>query len=83
MSKALLHKGCFAFFPAASRRSTIGKRSEEDRTKMQPNENYLKFFPDEEIPETMDRTRRSSCLRIGSWLVIRKIIEEYKLTDIL
>ena len=65
------------------RRSTIGKRSEEDRTKMQPNENYLKFFPDEEIPETMDRTRRSSCLRIGSWLVIRKIIEEYKLTDIL
>ena len=65
------------------RRSTIGKISEEDPAKMQPNENYLKFFPDEEIPETMDRTRRSSCLRIGSWLVIRKIIEEYKLTDIL
>lgn len=65
------------------KRATIGKKSQEDPTRMQPNENYLKYFPDEDIPETVDRTMRSSCLRIGSWLVIRKIIEEYKLTDIL
>ena len=65
------------------KRVTIGKKSEDDSTKMQPNENYLKFFPDEDIPETIDRTMRSSCLKIGSWIVIRKIIEEYKLTDIL
>lgn len=65
------------------KRATIGKKSEEDPTKMQPNENYLKYFPDEDVPETIDRTMRSSCLKIGSWIVIRKIIEEYHLTDIL
>lgn len=65
------------------KRATIGKKSEDNPTKMQPNENYLKYFPDEDIPETRDRTTRSSCLRIGAWLVIRKIIEEYKFTDIL
>lgn len=54
------------------KRVTIGKKSETDPTKMQPNENYLKYFPDEDIPETFDRTKRSSCLRIGSWLVIKK-----------
>ena len=47
------------------KRVTIGKKSEDDSTKMQPNENYLKFFPDEDIPETIDRTMRSSCLKIG------------------
>lgn len=65
------------------KRATIGKKSEEDPTKMQPNENYLKYFPDEDVPETIDRTMRSSCLKIGSWIVIRKIIEEYHLTAIL
>ena len=65
------------------KRVTIGKKSEADPARMQPNENYLKYFPDEDIPEVKDRTARSSCLRIGAWLVIKKIIEEYKLTDIL
>ena len=48
-----------------------------------PDPNYLKYFPDEDIPEVNERANRSSCLRIGAWLVIRKIIEDYKLTDIL
>lgn len=65
------------------KRATIGKKSEEDPTKMLPNENYLKYFPDEDIPETKERTARSSCLRIGAWLVIRRIMEEYKLSDTL
>ena len=65
------------------KRVTIGKKSEDDPARMQPNENYLKYFPDEDIPETADRTQRSSCLKIGAWLVIRKIAEEYNLTDIL
>ena len=47
------------------------------------DENYLKYFPDEDIPETAGRTKRSSCLRIGAWLIIKKIVEEYNLTDIL
>lgn len=65
------------------KRVTIGKKLENNPTMMIPNENYLKYFPAEDIPETRDRTIRSSCLRIGTWLVIRKIIEEYGLTDIL
>lgn len=65
------------------KRATIGKRDTEDPTMMIPNENYLKYFPDEDIPEINERSKRSSCLRIGAWLIIRKIIEEYKFTEIL
>lgn len=65
------------------KRVTIGKRSASDPEMMLPNENYLKYFPDEDLPETRERTQRSSCLRVGAWLVIRKIIEEYKLMEIL
>lgn len=65
------------------KRVTIGKRDKEDPLMMLPNENYLKYFPDEDFPEINERTKRSSCLRIGTWLVIRKIIEDYKLPEIL
>lgn len=65
------------------KRVTIGKRDKDDPAMMLPNENYLKYFPDEDLPEVNERTKRSSCLRIGSWLVIRKIIQEYKFVDIL
>ena len=37
------------------KRVTIGKKSEADPARMQPNENYLKYFPDEDIPEVKDR----------------------------
>ena len=65
------------------KRATIGKKSEADPTSMLPNENYLKFFPDEDVPEIKGRSERSSCLRIGAWIVIRKIMEEYKMSEIL
>lgn len=65
------------------KRVTIGKRDKTDSSMMIPNENYLKYFPDEDLPEINERTKRSSCLRIGTWLVIRKIMEEYRFTEIL
>ena len=65
------------------KRATIGKRSKADPLKMQPNQNFLKYFPDAELPEEKDRTSRSSCLRIGDYIVIRKILEDYKLPEIL
>jgi len=65
------------------RRVTIGKRSKEDPLKMQPNQNFLKHFPDAELPEECDRTQRSSCLRIGDYIVIRKILDEYELPETL
>ena len=65
------------------RRKTIGKRSATDETMMQPNENFLKFFPQTQLPQEKDRTRRSCSLRIGTWIVLRKIINEYGLREIL
>ena len=65
------------------KRVTIGKLSETDPELMQPNPNFLKYFPDAELPETKNRTSRSSCLRVGAYFVLRKIIEEYNLVELL
>lgn len=50
---------------------------------MQPNQNFLKYFPDADLPEELDRSNRSSCIRIGDYIVIRKIMEEYKFPEVL
>lgn len=59
----------------------IGKLVDDNR--MIPNENFLKYFGDVELPELRRDNKRSSCLKVGAFLVIRKIIEEYKLADML
>jgi hypothetical protein len=64
-------------------RATIGKQSEADQSMMQPNQNFLKYFPDAELPEEKDRTIRSSCLRIGAHIVINKIIKDYSMHEML
>ena len=61
----------------------IGKRSKEDPSLMIPNENFLKYFGEVEMPEIKKTKSRSSCLRIGSHLVMRKVMEEYELPRIL
>lgn len=61
----------------------IGKRSASNPELMIPNENFLKYFGDVELPETRRNEKRSSCLRIGTFLVIRKILEDYELPQIL
>ncbi|HBH11919.1 MAG TPA: transposase [Clostridiales bacterium] len=65
------------------KRSTIGKLSKADDTMMQPNQNFLKFFPEADLPEEKERAYRSSCLRIGTYIVIKKIVKDYGLTEIL
>ena len=65
------------------KRVTIGKLSETDPELMQPNQNFLKYFPDAELPEKKNRTSRSSCLRVGAYFVLRKIIEEYNMVELL
>lgn len=65
------------------KRATIGKRSKDDPQMMQPNHNYLKYFPDTQLPEEYDRSFRSSCLRIGDYILIRRIMLDYKLPEIL
>ncbi len=61
----------------------IGKRSEKDPEKMIPNENYMKYFGSLEQPEEREETCRSSCVRIGTFLVIRKILENLRLPAVI
>ncbi len=65
------------------KRVTIGKLCEDDDTKMYPTAGYMSYFQAEEIPEFDTRAKRSCCLRIGTYLVIKKIIKEYGLDRIL
>lgn len=71
---------CQYTFP---KRASIGKQSKVDETMMQPNQNFLKFFPESELPLYENRTDRSSCLRIGAYVVVNKIIRDYKLNELL
>jgi len=61
--------------------TSIGKICENDVTRMYPNGNYLKFFPDAELPEELPVSNRSGCLKIGAYIVIKKIVEYYKLDE--
>ncbi len=64
--------------------TTIGKCTKEDPDMMYPNTNFLRFFPDIELPEEKEaKAYRGSCLRIGAYLVLRRIIAEYGLEEIL
>lgn len=65
------------------KRVVIGKMSKKDPEQMQPNENYLKFFPDEELPEKDVRELRSSCLKIGTYIVINKLAKDLGIPRVL
>ena len=65
------------------KRAVIGKICYDDTSMMFPNEKYLEFFPDTVIPETRPFAYRSCCLRIGSYLGISKVMEEYQLAQML
>lgn len=63
------------------RRSTIGKLSADDPSKMRPNENFRKFFPDVEVPEEKADSSRSSCLRAGTYMAVSRTAKELGITD--
>ena len=65
------------------KRASIGRVDPEDPTRMTPNENFLKYFPDAEIPEETDRSERSPYLNIGPYVVLHKLIQDCKLKEIL
>lgn len=64
-------------------RTCIGKRDEEQPDFMYPNEKFLKFFPREMLPSEMDTSFRSGCVHIGAFIVIRKIVSDYHLDEML
>ena len=63
--------------------TSIGKSTDDEPDLMYPNTNFLKFFPSEELPETKGGAHRSGCLRIGTYLVLRRIIAEYHLDEMI
>ena len=58
------------------KRTTIGKVCEDDPTMMYPNPNFLKYFPDAELPVDKGVDNRSGCLRIGNYIVLKKLFAE-------
>ncbi len=64
-------------------RATIGKQSKADPSTMQPNQNYLMYFPGETIPDKKYNSDRCSLLRIGTHIVIDRIIQGYHLREML
>jgi len=65
------------------KRVTIGKLSKADGKMMVPNQNFLTYFPEVELPEEKFNSNRSSCLRIGAYLIIQKVLDEYKIPELL
>ena len=65
------------------KRTCIGKRDPEQPEFMYPNEKFLKFFPRELLPSEKDGKIRSGCLHVGAFFVIRKIISDYKLDEMI
>ncbi len=65
------------------KRTCIGKRDPEQPAFLYPNEKFLKFFPRELLPSGKDGQYRSGCLHIGAYLVIRKIVSDYHLDEMI
>jgi len=61
------------------RSTPIGKLLEDNHSMMIPNEKYLVYFPEAKLPDEKQIAHRSACLRIGAYIVIKKIIEGYNL----
>jgi len=65
------------------KRYIIGKVCQEDPSLMNPNEKYQQCFPSAVLPEERQDSYRSCCLRIGAYVVISKVAEEYRLAPML
>jgi hypothetical protein len=65
------------------KRAMIGRHEKKDDPKMYPNQNFLKYFPDAQMPDALDRTVRSPYLNVGTFMVLEKIINAYKLPEML
>lgn len=63
------------------KRVTIGKVSDDDETKMRPNENFRKYFPEVEVSEEKETEGRSSCLKSGTFMVINQVAKKCGLTQ--
>lgn len=60
-------------------RVCIGKVDPEHPDRMFPNDRYAELFPDTPMPEERSEAYRSCALRIGSYLVIKQVLKEFKI----
>lgn len=59
----------------APQQTTIGKLSDKDSTTMYPNPNFEKFFPEVNLPAESNDSSRSSSIRVGAFLIIKKSLK--------
>ena len=64
-------------------RVSVGKLVPGNPELMHPNDKFQDHFPDADMPEERPEAYRSCALRIGSYAVIQKILQEYKLPEML
>ena len=64
-------------------RTCIGKKDPDHPEFIYPNEKFLKFFSRDLLSTVKDGGVRSGCVRIGAFLVIRKIVSDYRLDEII
>lgn len=66
------------------KRVIIGKLvSDAEDALMQPNENFLKHFPDADLQPNEPPSRRSNTLHAGTFLAFASIVREYELDELL
>lgn len=63
--------------------TTIGKVCDDDPKMMYPNEKYYYYFPEAEMPEENENSKRCEYLHVGSYFVLHKLISEYHLDEML
>lgn len=68
---------------AVPQRTVIGKVNPNKPGTMFPNEHFEEYFPETVVSEELPEATRSCALRIGSYAVIQKILEEYKIPQML
>lgn len=68
---------------AIPKRTIIGKVDPLDQSLMFPNERFQEYFPEIMFSGELPEAYRSCCLRIGSYIVIRYVMNEYKLPKLL
>jgi hypothetical protein len=61
---------------AVPQRAIVGKVSDADPALMFPNEKFQIYFPDVELSDELPYAYRSCCLRIGSYVIIQKVLDE-------
>lgn len=59
------------------KRVCIGKGCAGRPGMMIPNTSFLRYFPEAVLTEEAEGPERSSCLHVGAYFVIRKVISEY------